>query len=177
MVWCIFSEFIFFLREISRAFWKIWFVCWRRARFFSFRWKICRSSSTIWFVSWLSRRSFCVSGSMFCMEWKKVGWGKKFIEREREKRYDWHICCQKKKWNLFQSKKIYTSCCLQVTRIRNTLQTRSTLKSRFVSNSRCNLIFFLDFFEDHVVNLKKKVFNRISNISWIPSLCWTFFNS
>ena len=53
-------------------------------------------------------------------------------------------------------KKIYTLCCLQVTRIRNTLQTRSTLKSRFVSNSHCNLIFFWDFFEDHVVNLKKK---------------------
>ena len=31
----------------------------------------------------------------------------------------------------------------------------STLESRFVSNSHCNLIF-LDFFEDHVMNLKKK---------------------
>ena len=107
--------------------------------FFFFRWKICRSSLTIWFVSWLSRRSFCVSGSMNGTEWKKVGWGKKFIERE--KRYDWHICCEKKMKFISVKKKIYTSCCLQVTRIRNTLQTRSTLESRFVSNSHCNLIF------------------------------------
>ena len=50
---------------------------------------------------------FAFRDPCFLYEWKKVDWGKKFIYRE--KRYDWHICCQKKKkkWkNLFQSKKI-----------------------------------------------------------------------
>ena len=92
-----------------------------------------------------------------------MGWGKKFIERERKDMIDTFAVKKKKKF-ISVRKKIYTLCCLQVTRIRNTLQTRSTLKSRFVSNSHCNLIFFWDFFEDHVVNLKKKVFNRINNI-------------
>ena len=57
------------------------------------------------FLGW-TVRVFAFRDPCLLYEWKKVDWGKKFIYRE--KRYDWHICCQrKKKWkNLFQSKKI-----------------------------------------------------------------------
>ena len=170
---------------------------------FSVRWKICRSSSTICFVSWLNRRSFCVSGSMFCTNEKKVGWGKKLIERE--KRYDWHICCQKK-IKFISVKKLarrvvyklqesvnsvilfnafvasinnitpryckspmtlhedrsthenhwgFNSRAIVIVLINNAIVCRSSLKSRFVSISHCNLNFW-DFFQDHVVSLKKK---------------------
>ena len=206
---CTFSKFIFFLWKISRSFWTIWFVCWRGTRFFSVRWKICRSSSTICFVSWLNRRSFCVSGSMFCTNEKKVGWGKKFIEREKIRLT--HLL-SKKKMKFISVKKLarrvvyklqeslnsvilfnafvasinnitrryckspmalhedrsthenhwgFNSRSIVIVLINNAIVCRSSLKSRFVSISHCNLNFW-DFFEDHVVSLKKKVFNRMN---------------
>ena len=170
----IFRVYIFLTRNFQ-GFLKDLICLLKEGKVFSFRWKICRCSLTIWFVSWLSRRSVCVSGSMNGTEWKKVGWGKKFIERERKDMID-TFAVKKKKWNLFQSKKKCTRRVVYKWQESTILFKRVLLLNHDVSNSHCYLIF-LRFLWRSCHESEKKVFNRINNILWIHSLCWTFFTS